>query len=92
MNRGERALDQYAMSDAAKLPPVVETFSDGTNFHGAVKAFYSQFAEGYQWRDIIVWSHKDPDVSDRWLDSNVGELGPPVNWILIKFSGQVHLI
>ncbi len=79
------------MSDV-KLPPVIESFDDGTNFHGAVKGFYPQFAEGHQWRNIVVWSHPDPNVADRWLDTNVGNIGPPVNWVLIRFSGEVFLI
>ncbi len=33
------------MSDV-KLPPVIESFDDGTNFHGAVKGFYPQFVGG----------------------------------------------
>jgi hypothetical protein len=69
-----------------KLPPVVETFEDGTIYHGMVKGFYSGFAEGHQWRDVMVWSGAE-DGSSRWVEpTSHRDNGPPICWVMVQYS------
>jgi len=62
----------------SELPRVLESFSEGTNYHGVVQGFFPQFLEGHQWRSAAVWSH--PDTGPRWMISEFGRVDPPVCW------------
>ncbi len=64
-----------------ELPPVVESFNDGTNAHGSVEGWFPNFAR-HQRRDTYLFTH--PDTGPRWMVSYGGGYGkakePPTHW------------
>lgn len=67
---------------ADELPPVVESFSNGMNFHGAVIGWFPYFYK-HNDRDCALWTCKG--VDDRWMVAGGDGYGkakePPTHWM-----------
>ncbi len=63
-----------------ELPPVVESFKDGTNYHGAVLAWYPQFYKSNA-RNSTLFTHKN--TGPRWQIVGAGETNElaPTHWL-----------
>jgi hypothetical protein len=68
--------------EPAPLPPIIESFKDGTNYHGNVNGYFAQFVEGRRWREVTLWTHAETGC--RWVDPLGGRVTPgPVAWVSI---------
>ena len=66
---------------ADELPPISESFKDGTNFHGEVIGWFDQFYK-YNDRTTALWTH--PNTEPRWMVNAGGGYAkakePPTHW------------
>lgn len=68
------------ISVEARPPPVVESFKDGTNYHGTVEGWFAQFYKNNA-RHTSLWTS---DEGQRWMVSGGEGYGPakvpPTHW------------
>jgi len=59
------------------LPSIVESFRDGTNYHGLVEAWYHQF-EKHNRRESALWT--SDSTKPRWVVNGVAQKIAPTHW------------
>ena len=61
------------------LPPVLESFKDGTNYHGVIEAWFPHYYKN-NCRRVTLWS--SDETEPRWVVSQAEELpkDPPTHW------------
>jgi hypothetical protein len=63
-----------------RLPPIVETFKDGTNYHGVVDAWFPHYHK-MNCRRVTLWS--SAETGQRWSvnGAEYGPSHPPTHWM-----------
>jgi len=59
------------------LPDVVESFKDGTNYHGLVDAWYAQY-DKHNRRESALWTSNT--TKPRWIVGGVAQKVAPTHW------------
>lgn len=67
-----------------RLPPILETFNDGTSYHGEVEGWFPKFYKNKR-RPTALWTH--PDTGPRWMGNQGNAFVPidaPTHWLIIE--------
>jgi len=73
----EALTEPHWISVQDALPSIIETFRDGTHYHGLVDAWYDQF-EKHNRRESALWT--SDSTKPRWVVNGQRQKIPPTHW------------